>query len=122
MAVERIVHVDMSKHTRSQAEKMIRSATLAIEQQAKQLAMPDTGALRRSITHRVSGLQGEVGTSIEYGPHVEYGTQPHAINSAVYIRGVGFRYIGMHPGTRAKPFLRPALDSVAKQLRNLWGG
>ena len=100
MAVERIVHVDMSKHTRSQAEKMIRSATLATEQQAKQLSAVDTGALRRSITHRVSGLYGEVGTSIEYGPYVEYGTYRMA----------------------AQPYLRPALDSVAKQLRNLWGG
>ena len=100
MAVERIVHVDMSRHTQKQAEKMVRSATLAVEQQAKQLAPVDTRALRGSITHRVSGLQGEVGTSIEYGPYVEYGTYRMA----------------------AQPYLRPALDSVAKQLRNLWGG
>jgi len=100
MAVERIVHVDMSRHTQKQAEKMVRSATIAVEQQAKQLKAVDTGALRRSITHNVSGLYGEVGTSMEYAPYIEYGT---------------YR-------TPKQPYLRPALDSVAKQLRNLWGG
>jgi len=100
MAVERIVHVDMSRHTQEQAERMIRAATIAVSNQAKQLSPVDTGALRRSITHQSSGLHGEVGTSIEYAPYIEYGT---------------YR-------TPKQPYLRPALDAVAKQVRNLWGG
>ncbi len=51
-----------------------------------------------------------VGTNVEYAPHTEYGTRSHMINSPVKIRGVGWRYIKRHPGTKAQPFLRPALD------------
>lgn len=99
-AVERIVHIDMSKHTREQAEKMIKSATLAVERDAILYAPYDIGNLRGSITHQVSGLRGTVGTPVEYAPHVEYGT--------------------VH--MQRQQYLRPALDGVAKQIERLWGG
>ena len=100
MAVKRIAHIDMSKHTREQAERMIKSATLAVEGDAKLYAPVDTGNLRGSITHQVSGLSGTVGTPLEYAPHVEYGT--------------------VH--MQRQPYLRPALDGVANRVKGLWGG
>ncbi|MFW6214135.1 MAG: HK97-gp10 family putative phage morphogenesis protein [Spirochaetota bacterium] len=99
MSVERIVHIDMSKHTQAQAEKMIASATLATEDQAAQLAPVDTGNLRGSISHRFAGpLEGEVFTPVEYGPYIEYGTRK----------------------MKAQPYMRPAVDEVRKQLVKLW--
>ena len=121
-SVEHDIVIDLRRYTQEQAEGMIREATVTIEAQAKLLAngSVDTGRLQNSITGQSSGLIGTVGTNVHYASHVEYGTRPHAINSAVHIPRVGFRYIGMHPGTRAQPFMRPALDSVVKQLRKFW--
>ncbi len=100
MSVEHIRHFDMAKHTREQASKMIHSATLAIEGQAKLNAPYKTGLLRRSITHEVSELEGAVGTNVEYAEHQEYGT----------------RYMD------AQPYLRPAVDEIAGRIRRMWGG
>ena len=119
-SVEHDIVIDLRRYTQEQAESMIREATVTIEAQAKLLAPVDMGGLRNSISSQSSGTTGEVSASVHYAPHVEYGTRPHAINSAVHIPRVGFRYIGMHPGTRAQPFMRPALDSVVKQLRKFW--
>ena len=119
-SVEHDIVIDLRRYTQEQAESMIREATVTIEAQAKLLAPVDMGGLRNSISGQSSGLIGTVGTNVHYAAHVEYGTRPHAINSAVHIPRVGFRYIGMHPGTRAQPFMRPALDSVVKQLRKFW--
>lgn len=69
--------------------------TLQAEGTAKRLCPVDTGRLRSSINHELErdaeGLVGKVGTNVEYGPHVEFGT--------------------VH--TRAQPFLRPALYKAA---------
>lgn len=58
-----------------------------------------TGTLRRSITKRIGsdrdGFTADIGTNVEYAPFVEYGTRPRA----------------KHPGSMAKPYLRPAFDS-----------
>jgi HK97 gp10 family phage protein len=99
MSVTRTVHIDMSKYTEEQAEKMIASATLATEDQAVQLAPVDTGNLRGSISHRFAGsLEGVVFTSVEYAPYIEYGTRK----------------------MRAQPFMRPAVDEVRRNLVKLW--
>ena len=41
---------------------------------AKALAPVDTGALRNSLTHSVSGDTVSIGSNIEYAPYVELGT------------------------------------------------
>jgi hypothetical protein len=51
-----------------------------------------------------------VGTPLEYAPYMEYGALPYKINKVVFMPGIGFRFIGMHPGYDAQPYLRPALD------------
>lgn len=70
---------------------------IIVQNEARKLAPVDTGRLRASIQH-VMGRDGrgpyvDVGTNVEYAPHVEYGTQ----NSA------------------AQPFMRPALLLAARQ-------
>ena len=55
-------------------KKSLETAALLVERSAKQKAQKDTGALRRSITSKVEGLEGIVYTPLEYGPYIEYGT------------------------------------------------
>lgn len=81
----------------------------------------DKGRLRSSlIVKRMPEYRVQVGTPVEYAPHIEYGTGPHIIepkdaealhwkneeNEDVYAKRV------RHPGTNPQPFLRPALDEV----------
>lgn len=51
---------------------------------------PDTGTLMRSITHKVDVTEGVVGSNIDYGRDLEYGTSR----------------------TLARPWLRPAVEAV----------
>lgn len=51
-----------------------------VERSAKQKAPKGTGELRRSITSKVTGLEGIVYTPLEYAPYVEYGTGLFAEN------------------------------------------
>ena len=51
-------------------KKSLETATLLVERSAKQKAQKDTGALRRSITSKVEGLEGIVYTPLEYAPYI----------------------------------------------------
>lgn len=44
------------------------------ETHAKELTPVRTGRLRNSIAHKVDGDAAYIGTNVEYGPHVEFGT------------------------------------------------
>ncbi len=90
--------------------RALEKAAITVEGRAINRVPVDTGRLKGSITHETYDEEAHVGTNIEYAPHIEYGTRSHMINSPVKIRGVGWRYIKRHPGTKAQPFLRPALD------------
>ena len=113
-------------------ERMLVEAGAMIEGDAKLLAPIDLGRLAGSITYATRKEKSAVdspathgdgvstpmapdtvyiGTNVEYAAHVEYGTRAHKINGPVKIRGVGWRYIKQHPGTKAQPFLRPAFDN-----------
>jgi len=108
------------------------TVAVKIEGDAKLLAPVDTGRLAGSITYatkkKASGVESPathsdgvstprnkwmayVGTNVEYAADVEYGTRPHSINGPVKIRGVGWRYIKKHPGTKKQSFLRAAIDN-----------
>ena len=56
-------------------ERAVYLATLKAEAEAKKICPVDTGRLRSSITHKVEGLLGEVGTNVHYAPYVEFGTR-----------------------------------------------
>jgi hypothetical protein len=79
-----------------------------------------SGHLRSSIAWdlTVSPLQADIGTDVDYGLFVEVGTKPHTIRSKgpwpLRNRRAG-KVLGRvvhHPGTRAQPYLRPALDDI----------
>ena len=74
------------------------------------------GTLKRSVQMRPAkkdalGLVGLWGSfDVNYAIYIELGTPPHWIGSPVKIKGVGWRYIGMHPGTSPIPYLRISAD------------
>ncbi|MFI6979313.1 HK97-gp10 family putative phage morphogenesis protein [Embleya sp. NPDC050154] len=86
--------------------------------EAQERCPVDTGRLRSSIRHSTSGSGRSwtvtVGTNVNYAPHVEFGTRPHIIlpkhKRALYWKGALHPVaVVHHPGTKPKPFLRPAI-------------
>lgn len=111
-------------------KRRLGKACALVERSAKQKAPKDTGALRRSITSKVTEenteLVGVVFTPLEYAPYVEYGTGLFAVNGG---RSTPWKYQddkgdwhytnGQHP----QPFLHPALHENRTQIiRILKGG
>lgn len=90
-----------------------------VQNKARELCPVDTGRLRSSIVHRTEGggrtTGVVVGTNVSYAADVEYGTAPHVIlpknKKALYWPGAAHPVSRVnHPGTRAQPFMRPALE------------
>ena len=73
-----------------------------------------TGTLKENIKTRLEPLRGEVYTDLFYAWFVEKSTRPHWIGSPVLIKGVGWRYIGQHPGTSAQPMFEPTRKELEK--------
>lgn len=74
----------------------VSEAALACETTAKRATPVDTGRLRSSIgvTKESGGLAADVGTNVEYAPHVEYGT----VNQT------------------AQPFMKPAREKTRREF------
>ncbi|ABD94204.1 tail component protein [Streptomyces phage mu1/6] len=94
---------------------------------AKGLCPVDTGRLRSSIQAVPSGgrfsFSVTIGTNVTYAADVEYGTAPHVIvpkdKKALYWPGAAHPVAKVnHPGTRAQPFMRPAIAAASTFLRN----
>ena len=90
-----------------------------VQNEARRRAPVDTGRLRSSIVSRSEGSGRSVGyvvgTNVNYAAAVEYGTAPHVIKpkykQALYWPGARHPVAQVnHPGTRAQPFLRPAIE------------
>lgn len=86
----------------------------------------DLGTLGRSLVAKPEADGSwTVGTNVVYAPFVEFGTRPHVIRpdtkKALKFTTKGgttvFAKVVHHPGTRAQPFLGPALE----QVRRRWG-
>lgn len=98
-------------------------ACALVERSAKEKAPKDTGALRRSITSKVEGLEGIVFTTLEYAPYIEYGTGLFAESGGRMDvpwnyqddRGDWHSTRGQHP----HPFMRPALDENREQIKEM---
>ena len=94
-------------------QEPLQQACAVVEATAKRKCPVDDGTLRNSITSEIVGDVGYVGTNVEYGPYVEYGTGIYAVNGNgrqtpwVYCDAKGNFYttVGQHP----QPFLEPAL-------------
>lgn len=98
---------------------------LLAEAQGTAAFADDTGALRGSLRITTSVRRGTVTAAVKAGPTkrdkrpwyarlVEYGTKAHIIRA----KPGGLLAIGVskvhHPGAKARPFLRPALDTKAQ--------
>lgn len=99
-------------------EALIRTG-VDVQNEAKRRCPVDTGRLRSSIVHRIDGsgrVSGiTVGTNVSYAADVEYGTAPHVIvpknKKALFWPGAAHPVAKVnHPGTRPRPFMRPALE------------
>lgn len=86
-----------------------------IADDARRFAPVDTGLLKSSIkVHRRGPTTRRIHAHAPYAAWVEYGTRPHIIrpNSKKALHWPGARHpvaVVHHPGTRAQPYLRPAL-------------
>lgn len=85
-----------------------------------------TGRLRQSIQIRVRSHDVVVGPDTEYAGFVEFGTAPHEIRpkrGKALVFYMGGRKVVVskvnHPGTRAKPFVRPAFEAWVDSLGGL---
>ena len=102
-------------------KKNLETAALLVERSAKQKAPKDTGALRRSITSRVEGLEGIVYTPLEYAPYIEYGTGLFA-EKGNGRKDVPWNYQddkgNWHStsGLKPHPFMRPSLDENREKI------
>lgn len=80
------------------------------------------GNLRQSIKTYIQPLKGEVRAEAKYAAAVEFGSRPHTIvakNSKVLANKRTGQFFGKrvnHPGTRAQPFLFPAVESSKREI------
>jgi HK97 gp10 family phage protein len=83
----------------------------------------DSGALRRSVRVTTNSKKGRVTASVKignktawYGAMVEFGTRPHKITANGGALVIGTHRVASvdHPGSRPKPFARPAFDQKWK--------
>ena len=101
-------------------KKNLEKAALLVERSAKQKAPKDTGALRRSITSKVEGLEGIIYTPLEYAPYIEYGTGLFAERNGR--KDVPWNYQddkgNWHStsGLKPQPFMRPSLDENREKI------
>lgn len=105
-----------------------RSADL-IQKSARKKAPVDTGRLRNSIGTEISGhRQRSIGPSVDYGEHVEFGTNPH-YPPLDALWGWSKRHGGIDPfalqqsigmwGTPAQPYMQPAADESESAIASL---
>ena len=85
---------NLDAHLTSEISKVVRVAAFKVEARAKQLVPVDTGALKNSIavTPTRPKFEAVIGPTMEYGPHVEFGTRFQS----------------------AQPYMVPALESQRK--------
>lgn len=105
------------------AVRALEKCGLTAEGHAKRLCPVDTGNLRNSISHKVD--PGEpaayIGTNAEYAAYVELGTGKYYPGGRptpwVYQDDAGNWH--WTQGSRAQPFLKPAVADHAKQYRSI---
>jgi HK97 gp10 family phage protein len=98
----------------------LRAGMKPVLEEARENAARDTGEMADGLKvgTKKKGVQ-VVASIAAKGPHgflapfVEFGTAGHTIPGPLVIGGVTIRAVD-HPGARAKPFMRPALDARAQ--------
>lgn len=97
------------------------SAMLSAFEWAEQEEIPVlTGKAKDNITSVLeSPLSGIVFNAVDYDVFIIEPTAPHWIGSPVYIMNIGWRYIGMHPGTPGNDYPQRAYDSQQGTVDNI---
>jgi HK97 gp10 family phage protein len=109
----------------------LRAGAKVIADEAKQNVPVDDGDLKRSIRVSTNTKKGKVTASAKAGDKrawywrfVEFGTAAHTIKgkngNPLFFNGAAVMSVN-HPGARAKPFMRPALDSKSNEAINAVG-
>lgn len=111
----------LNKLSKMQLSVSLERACLIVENSAKEKAPVASGELRRSITHKVTDNEGEVGTSLHYAPYVEYGTGLFSSKGNgrkdvpwVYCDAKGNWH--STSGQRPQPFLIPAFEENKSKI------
>ena len=111
----------MAKLSAVDLTEALNESCLLVENTAKENCPVDSGQLRNSITSNVSGETGEVGTNVDYGVYVEYGTgvfNPGRTTPWSYKDASGKWHTTT--GQPPQPFLVPALDSNRDKILNIF--
>lgn len=98
----------------------LRAGANVIRAEARTQVPVDSGALRKSLQVTTGGKRGQViakvRSKLPYAHLVEFGTAAHVIQhkakEALAFGGTVVPTV-QHPGAKAKPYLRPALDTKA---------
>ena len=102
-------------------QRALERCGMQAEGYAKDLVPVDTGNLRNSITHKVSGDAVYIGTNNEYAAYVELGTGKYTEGGRqdpwVYRDEEG-NWHHTH-GQRAQPYLKPAVADHKQTYRNI---
>lgn len=107
-------------------EQGVTKACLVIERSAKENCPVDKGRLRQSITHKVKGTKGSVGTNVEYAPYVEIGTGIYSSNGDG--RDDAWEYKDSKgdwhktKGQKPQPFLKPAATNNFNKILDAFKG
>lgn len=90
---------DVLRELQSKKAAALEAIGARAETHAKALTPVDTGNLRNSMSHAVSGDAAYIGSNVEYAPYVEYGTSRtkahHMIKKAATEHGEEYRAIAM---------------------------
>jgi HK97 gp10 family phage protein len=121
---------DVETQIEATLDQAVEKTSLRVERRAKQTVPIDTGTLRNSIKQRqVDTAQYAVGTNVEYGRYVEFGTSGHTVtpndDDGVLVFQAGgetvFAKRAEIPPRDPNPYLRPALrdseDDLASDIR-----
>ena len=114
-----------AKELKKVCDSVLRRYSEAAALTASRLAPKRTGRLAASIRYRREGeMSYSVGSELRYAPYVEFGTKPHRIrpiSAKALVFTVGatkvFAKAVNHPGSKEKPFLRPAFKEVEPRLK-----
>ena len=102
---------------RDAAKRIVRKVAITAENEGKKRSPVDTGRLRASITHAVSGLTGWAGTNVHYGLYLD---QPRTRNP--HYRGgpfAGSSTSGWLTDHAFKSAAKQADDIVADEVRGI---
>jgi hypothetical protein len=105
---------EIADKAEARAELVVGKTVADIEASAKAHLVAqgsvDTGDLLGSVEGESDGLEGEVSTSVYYGPYVEYGTGRRGQESEFLGKPADIHYSEDWVGMTARPYMTPAAE------------